>query len=93
MANALRIHPGDNVAVALRDLPAGTSLAFADGESAPPVCTRQDIPFGHKIALRAIAAGEEVVKYGARIGLASAPVAAGEHVHVHNLSSVRGAAR
>lgn len=44
-----------------------------------------EIPAGHKAALRAIAAGERVVKYGFPIGIAIAPIAAGEHVHVHNV--------
>ncbi len=47
----------------------------------------RDLPLGHKLARRAIAAGEKVVKYGAPIGSATAPIAAGEHVHIHNLAS------
>lgn len=42
------------------------------------------IPFGHKAALRPIAEGEAVIKYGVTIGHATAAIAAGEHVHVHN---------
>lgn len=42
MVNALRIHPDDNVAVALRDLPAGTRLSFAGQDGAPEVATRDD---------------------------------------------------
>ncbi len=44
------------------------------------------VPFGHKVALRDIAAGAEVVKYGVVIGRAQADIAAGEHVHVHNVA-------
>ncbi|MDB5799036.1 MAG: galactonate dehydratase [Paucimonas sp.] len=44
------------------------------------------IPFGHKVALRPIGAGEAVIKYGVTIGRAIRPIAAGEHVHVHNCS-------
>ncbi len=93
MVNALRIHPADNVAVALRDLPSGESLTFADHAPGAEVRTREPIPFGHKVALLPIAIGSEVIKYGAPIGRTKADVAAGEHVHVHNLLSVRGAAR
>jgi altronate dehydratase len=50
----------------------------------------QQIPAGHKIALSPIAAGERVLKYGEAIGCASQAIAAGEHVHVHNLRSERG---
>jgi altronate dehydratase small subunit len=47
----------------------------------------QPVPAGHKLALRAIAADEAVVKYGAVIGLATRAIAAGEHVHLHNCRS------
>jgi len=93
MVNALWIHPDDNVAVALRDLPAGESLTFDGQEAASEIRTREPIPFGHKIALDLIAPGASVIKYGAQIGLASADIVPGQHVHVHNLSSVRGAAQ
>ena len=42
------------------------------------------VPFGHKVALRAIAQGEPVIKYGVAIGRATRTIASGEHVHVHN---------
>ena len=45
------------------------------------------LPLGHKVATRAIAAGEKVVKYGAPIGSAMRAIAQGEHVHTHNLRS------
>jgi altronate dehydratase len=76
----------DNVATALEALEAGRQLDL-DGRE---VRVRQPIPSGHKIALKAIAAGEAVVKYGSSIGVASADISAGDHVHVHNLSSSRG---
>lgn len=42
------------------------------------------IPFGHKVALRPIARGEPVIKYGVAIGRATRDIASGEHVHIHN---------
>jgi len=78
----LVLHPGDNVAVARVALPAGSAPTRADGD---PLVALQAIPAGHKIALRAVAAGERVLKYGQVIGIATAAIAAGEHVHVHNL--------
>lgn len=72
----VHIHPDDNVAVAPQAIAAGTrdgDLVFAD------------IPAGHKAALRPIAAGEPVIKYGFPIGIATADIAPGEHVHVHNV--------
>jgi altronate dehydratase len=89
MAQVLRIHPDDNVAMALSDLPVGEPLTLEDAD-AGGLATREAIPFGHKIALRCIRAGEPVIKYGASIGLATVDIAAGQHVHVHNLRSVRG---
>jgi altronate hydrolase len=79
MAKVLRLHASDPVAVALDDLAAGTATGL-DG-----VKTRGDIPRGHKVALRAIKEGEPVRKLGTVIGIASRAIAAGDHVHVHNL--------
>jgi len=82
----LRLHPNDNVAVALADLLTGATVTTDDG---PPLTLRDAVPFGHKVALTAIAAGEPVVKYGETIGLATQPIAPGDHVHTHNLTSTR----
>lgn len=91
MVNALRIHPKDTVAVALIDLAPGTPVEIVGGLE-PPVLTVQAIPFGHKVAIAPIKRGEHVIKYGASIGVATADIAPGEHVHTHNLQSVRGRA-
>lgn len=77
----LRIHPRDNVAVALRDLPVGAALRGPDG----PIELLDDIPFGHKIALARIEEGGRVLKYGYPIGHAVAPIPRGAWVHTHNL--------
>ncbi len=79
----LRINPADNVAVALEPLAAGTELSLPEGTLVLP----GDIPAGHKLALRDIAEGENVVKYGFPIGHAIAPIPRGAHVHVHNLKT------
>ena len=92
MVNALRINPQDNVVVALMDLPPDTALN-ANGLDLRGLATREAIPFGHKVAVAPIAIGEVVVKYGASIGLATQDIAPGQHVHTHNLRSVRGAVR
>lgn len=76
MAQLLKIHPSDDVAVALSDLRAG---ALADG-----VRILDDVPFGHKVALRDIPAGAEIIKYAAPIARATRDIRAGEHVHTHN---------
>ncbi|MBB5350418.1 altronate hydrolase [Haloferula luteola] len=73
------LHPDDDVAVAVTDLAEGQVLAALD------VFTTQVVPRGHKVATRGIAEGMPVKKYGQVIGHARVPIAAGEHVHTHNL--------
>ena len=48
------------------------------------------IPFAHKFALKDIEAGQPIIKYGEIIGIATAGIKKGQHVHVHNLESCRG---
>jgi len=50
---------------------------------------RQDVPIGHKVALRNLKPGDAVIKYGQDIGKVVADIATGEHVHVHNLKTKR----
>lgn len=76
----------DNVATALEPLGAGRELTLGGGT----LLVREAIPSGHKIALRPIAAGEVVIKYGSPIGTARTAIEAGQHVHVHNVVSARG---
>jgi altronate dehydratase small subunit len=75
----------DNVATALRALEPGESIRAGSGDAAAAVSVREPIPFGHKIALTDIEAGQPVIKYGEVIGLTTARIRAGEHVHVHNV--------
>jgi altronate hydrolase len=76
----IRIHVDDNVVIARQQLMSGTALA---GEG---VTVSGLIPPGHKLASRAIAVGEPVIRYGQVIGVATASIAPGQHVHVHNLA-------
>jgi len=78
---ALRLHPADDVAILKRPVKPGDELA--DGAGRLPIS--QAISAGHKIALRALAEGEPVRKYGQVIGFAKVPIRPGEHVHTHNL--------
>ncbi|MDB5455394.1 MAG: altronate hydrolase [Caulobacter sp.] len=73
----------DHVATALRDIAAGETLDL-HGQT---VVARDDIPKGHKIAMRAVAAGGDVLKYGWPIGRATRAIAVGDHVHVHNVET------
>lgn len=79
----LVLAPGDNIAVARLEIAAGTTLQVA-GRS---VTLQRAMGFGHKIALRDIAAGERIVKYGAPIGRATEAIPLGGYVHSHNLAS------
>ena len=79
MSCMIRIHPDDNVAVALEDIPSGTVFQG--------IVARDDIPRGHKMALTALAAGDKVVKYGLPIGHAAEAIMAGQWVHTHNLDT------
>ena len=84
MKQAIQIHPEDNVAVALLALRAGEPVMLGTQE----VRLATDVPAGHKFALRAIAQGEPVIKYGQPIGAATRNIAQGEHVHTHNLRTL-----
>ncbi|WP_260929762.1 UxaA family hydrolase [Novosphingobium sp. 9] len=80
---ALRIAESDDVAVALKPLEKGQRTTCSDTS----LILRDDIPAGHKFAVRAIEPGEAVHRYRAPIGTATRPIAAGEHVHSHNLAT------
>lgn len=79
----LLLHPEDNVLVARATAPEGTEVALDSG----PVRLSRSIPMAHKIARAAIPAGETIRKYGMPIGIATADIAPGSHVHVHNIRS------
>ena len=82
----------DTVAVdVVEGITAGQELTgwIMDEDRQIKVKTRQDIPIGHKIALKDMAAGETVFKYGIDIGRVVAPIKAGEHAHVHNIKTKR----
>lgn len=82
---ALQLNPADPVAIARQDLAAGMRVKPGQdlGES---FTIRDDIPAGHKFALRSVNPGETVLRYGQPIGIASQAIAPGEWVHTHNLS-------
>ena len=86
MKAALVISARDNVATALEPLQPGRVLDL----QGTTVTVAEAIPPGHKIALRAIPFGAEVVKYGSPIGTATGDIAPGTHVHTHNVASSRG---
>ena len=78
---ALLLRPDDDVAVTTRDLAAGTRVLTGGGE----IVLAGPVPRSHKIAVRAVAAGDAVHKYGQSIGRATVDIALGDHVHTHNV--------
>ncbi|MGI9151352.1 MAG: UxaA family hydrolase [Limnohabitans sp.] len=76
----IQLHAHDNVLIAKRPLGLGEAVAAWN------LKTKAQVPAGHKIAARAIAQGERVLKYNTEIGVATRDIAAGEHVHGHNLA-------
>ena len=87
--DALVLHRNDTVATALRPLQAGQTVEVTVDGQRMSVVLREPIALCHKFALRDLAAGAAVFKYGEAIGQTSQPVRAGDHVHVHNLRSRR----
>ncbi|HVR63859.1 MAG TPA: altronate dehydratase family protein [Polyangia bacterium] len=80
--DAILLHPRDDVAIARKDLTAGSAVVVGGAT----LSLRTDVPAGHKVARRSIAAREPVRRYGQIIGFASTAIDAGEWVHVHNLT-------
>jgi hypothetical protein len=82
--NIVVLAGADNVGVALRDIEPNETACAARGIS---VVAGEPIPLGHKIALAPIAAGDDIVRFGVPVGLATATIAPGQLVHVHNVRS------
>ncbi len=83
---------GDSVGVVVvESIAAGQTLTgwIMDQDRMMEFEARSAIPIGHKLAIRPIAAGDTIVKYGVDIGKAVAPIGAGEHLHVHNVKTKR----
>lgn len=86
MANNIKIHENDNVAVALENIAKDEIFSVAGVE----LTAQMDIPAGHKVALQDMPEGTPVIKYGFRIGNTISPVKAGEWIHTHNLKTGLG---
>lgn len=83
VAAVILLHPDDNILVCVKQFHSGDEIVI-DGEK---MISQIDIAVGHKIARRALNAGDKVYRYGAPIGSMTEPVAQGEHVHMHNMKS------
>ena len=88
---ALLLTPNDDVAAVLGTLSTEREVSVtlsASGELLRKLKALSDIPFGHKIAVRSIANGRKIIRYGYPIGVATKDIAEGEHVHSHNMRSL-----
>ena len=79
------VHEHDDAAIALADLSRGETYQVA-GQS---VTLLDDIPVGHKVALRDISSGDNVIKYGNPLGHATQDIRIGQHIHTHNMATNR----
>lgn len=86
MQDFIKINKDDNVAVALKPIAKGTSIDVAE----TMVTTIEDIPQGHKFAIKPVKKGDAVIKYGFRIGYAQEDVEVGGWIHTHNLKTALG---
>ena len=83
-----QVHPADNVATLLDEVPAAqTPVRVLGAAGATELIAYEPISAAHKIALRDIAPGQPVIKFGVTIGASSSPISAGQWVHLHNLAS------
>lgn len=87
---AIVVDPADNVATLSEAAPAGAGVVWRVGDTDGFARTLEPIPFGHKVAIGDIAAGGTVRKYGESIGAATRDIVVGQHVHSHNMRSLRG---
>lgn len=88
--DAIVLNRADNVATAVQDLKEGQKAAVRLERVLNNIDIGEDIPYGHKFAVRFISKGEDILKYGEVIGRATANIGAGYHAHVQNIESLRG---
>ena len=82
-SRVLVLAPGDNVAIAKSDIPAGTALQVMG----VTVTLKAAMEVGHKFAFLKVAKGGGITKYGAPIGVATQDIAPGDWMHIHNITS------
>jgi len=90
MKKAIVIDVKDNVATLLADVDANDEVQVMVGDKTTETKVQEGIQFGHKFAMKKISKGQNVVKYGEVIGQATQDIVEGQHVHVHNVESLRG---
>ena len=90
MEKALVLDVRDNVATAISQLEPGDTIKVLVGSERTGIEIRDPVRFGHKFSIRPIPEGSDVVKYGESIGRSTVAIEIGEHVHTHNVESMRG---
>ena len=90
MKKAIVMDSRDNVATLLTDVDANDVVQVMVGDKTTKTKVQEKIQFGHKFAMETISKGQNVVKYGEVIGQATRDIGEGQHVHVHNVESLRG---
>ncbi len=88
--NSVVITSDDSIAVCTSSLKKGEVARMFIGISEKDITVINDIPFGHKIAIKQINKGHKIIKYGESIGVATQAIQIGEWVHIHNVESERG---
>ena len=82
------VHETDNVATAMEDVTAGDIKLTGENKNRKgEMIALQQIPFGHKVALCDMEEGDQILKYGVCIGIATKKIRKGMHVHLHNMKS------
>ena len=81
----------DDVGVAVEDLKKGAKIGVVtlEGKAAGTITLKNNVPLGHKVAMRDMARDKPVIKYGRPVGKAVADIVKGAHVHVHNVKTLR----
>ena len=87
MENAVIVKQDDSVVTVIEAVTKGGTVTYTGCKQ--PISARQDIPIYHKIAIKAVKKGDFIIRYGEKIGIATTDISPGDHVHVHNVSSVR----
>ena len=83
MQKLIKLHPDDNVQIVVEEIKIGEQLMI--NKSA--ISFENPVQIGHKVAEQPITAGQKIMKYGVPIGSATADIAIGEHIHLHNMKS------
>ena len=86
MINGIFITPKDGVVTISAEAKPGDVVSYLDGKDRIEVTALDIIPIYHKMAIKPIAKGEKIIKYGELIGIAACDIKVGQHVHVHNVA-------